>query len=84
MSNEFLIKKNRKKQFLTDLMAVLKNHDAEIITELESINGGMDTQLSMYFDLNQGDYAQYDQECDSGYSETRIDVNTINNLLERL
>ncbi len=78
MSNEFLIRKNRKKYFLRDLMALLANHKAEIVTELD--NGGM----SMYFDLNQGDYAQYDQECDSGYSETRIDVNTIKNLLERL
>ena len=84
MSNEFLIRKNRKKYFLRDLMVVLANHKAEIVTELESTNGGMDTQMSMFFDLNQGDYAQYDQECDSGYSETRIDVNTIKNLLERL
>jgi len=79
MSNDFLIKKNRKKQFLNDLMGVLVKHDAEIITELESTN-----EMSMYFDLNQGDYAQYDQEYDSGYSETRIDVPTIKNLLERL
>jgi len=84
MSNEFLIRKNRKKQFLIDLKNVLLKHKAEIVTELESTNGGMDVQMSMYFDLNQGEYAQYDQECDSGYSDTRIDVYTINNILERL
>jgi len=83
MSN-FNERKSRKIEFLRDLNNVLVKHDAEIIADIQSTNGGMDDGMFMYFDLNQGDYCQFDQELDHGDVECRIDSNTIYNILNRL